>query len=95
MGKTGTMHAWEQEGIRGPDIQAIGKALGGGFIPLSAVLLHQNIFDTLAKGTGVLAHGHTFQVSTLCGAAPSLSTDDFRTGTLCGLRGGTMCSKGH
>lgn len=63
MGKTGTMHAWEQEGIRGPDIQTIGKALGGGFIPLSGVLLHQKIFDTLAKGSGVLAHGHTFQVS--------------------------------
>lgn len=62
MGKTGTMHAWEQEGIRGPDIQMIGKALGGGFIPLSAVLLHQGVFDTLAGGSGALAHGHTFQV---------------------------------
>ncbi|OOO08352.1 aminotransferase class-III [Aspergillus oryzae] len=31
MGKTGTMHAWEQEGIRSPDIQTIGKALGAGF----------------------------------------------------------------
>jgi adenosylmethionine-8-amino-7-oxononanoate aminotransferase len=40
----------------------IGKALGGGFIPLSAVLLHQGVFDTLAGGSGALAHGHTFQV---------------------------------
>lgn len=62
MGKTGTMHAWEQEGIRGPDIQTIGKALGGGFIPLSAVLLHENIFNVVASGSGALAHGHTFQV---------------------------------
>lgn len=62
MGKTGTMHAWEQEGIRGPDIQTIGKALGAGFVPLSGVLLHQKIFDALSAGSGGLAHGHTFQV---------------------------------
>jgi adenosylmethionine-8-amino-7-oxononanoate aminotransferase len=69
MGKTGTMHAWEQEGIS-PDIQTIGKALGGGFVPLSGVLLNQRIFDALAQGTGVLAHGHTFQAHpTACAAA--------------------------
>lgn len=64
MGKTGTMHAWEQEGIRGPDIQTIGKALGAGFVPLSGVLLHQKIFDALSAGSGGLMHGHTFQVCT-------------------------------
>ncbi len=70
MGKTGTMHAWEQEDIDGPDIQMIGKALGGGFVPLSAVLLNQKIFDGIAQGTQVLAHGHTFQAHpTACAAA--------------------------
>lgn len=70
MGKTGTMHAWEQEDISGPDIQTIGKALGGGFVPLSGVLLNQRIFNALARGTGVLAHGHTFQAHpTACAAA--------------------------
>lgn len=69
MGKTGTMHAWEQEGIA-PDIQTIGKALGGGFVPLSGVLLNQRVFDALAQGTGALAHGHTFQAHpTACAAA--------------------------
>lgn len=62
MGKAGTVHAWEQEDISGPDIQTIGKALGGGFVPLSAVLLNQRIFNGLAEGSGTLAHGHTFQV---------------------------------
>lgn len=69
MGKTGTMHAWEQEGIRGPDIQTIGKALGAGFVPLSGVLLHQKIFDALSAGSGGLAHGHTFQAHPLACAA--------------------------
>lgn len=64
------MHAWEQEGIRGPDIQMIGKALGGGFVPLSGVLLHKKVFDGIAAGTKVLAHGHTFQAHpTACAAA--------------------------
>ncbi len=62
MGKTGTMHAWEQEGISGPDIQTVGKALGGGFVPLSAVFLRDKIFRALEAGSGGLAHGHTFQV---------------------------------
>ncbi|OMP81712.1 putative aminotransferase [Diplodia seriata] len=71
MGKTGTMHAWEQEeGFRGPDLQTVGKALGGGFVPLSAVLVHEKVFDTLAAGSGALSHGHTFQAHpTACAAA--------------------------
>ncbi|KAM0271699.1 hypothetical protein ACHAPA_002464 [Fusarium lateritium] len=69
MGKTGTMHAWEQEDISGPDIQMIGKALGGGFVPLSGVLLRDKIFDTLADGSGGLAHGHTFQAHPVACAA--------------------------
>jgi adenosylmethionine-8-amino-7-oxononanoate aminotransferase len=66
MGKTGTMHAWEQEDIRRPDIQTIGKALGAGFVPLSGVLPHQKIFDVLVAGSGGLAPGHTFQVLSFC-----------------------------
>ncbi|EXJ84576.1 hypothetical protein A1O3_05246 [Capronia epimyces CBS 606.96] len=70
MGRSGTMHAWQQEGIRGPDIQTIGKSLGGGFIPLSAVLVHQQIFDSIANGSGALAGGHTFQAHPVsCAAA--------------------------
>ena len=63
MGRTGTLHAWQQEGIRGPDVQMIGKSLGGGFIPISGVLVHQKIFDAVATPSGALAGGHTFQVS--------------------------------
>lgn len=70
MGKTGTIHAWEQEEIDGPDIQMIGKALGAGFVPISGVLLRQKIFDGIAGGTQILAHGHTFQAHpTACAAA--------------------------
>ncbi|RGP70744.1 hypothetical protein FSPOR_3763 [Fusarium sporotrichioides] len=63
------MHAWEQEDIPGPDIQMIGKVLGGGFIPLSRVLLCNKIFDAIAGGSGGLAHGHTFQAHPVACAA--------------------------
>ncbi|KAI1041951.1 hypothetical protein LB505_009675 [Fusarium chuoi] len=63
------MHAWEQEAISGPDIQMIGRALGGGFVPLSGVLLRNKIFDALADGSQGLAHGHTFQAHPVACAA--------------------------
>ncbi|KAH7115467.1 pyridoxal phosphate-dependent transferase [Dactylonectria estremocensis] len=60
MGRTGTLHAWEAEGIV-PDIQAIGKGLGAGFVPVSGVLANQRVVDALQRGTGVFSHAQTFQ----------------------------------
>ena len=69
MGRTGTLHAWEQEGVV-PDIQAIAKGLGGGYAPVSGVLISEKIVDTLDKGSGVFRHGHTYQGHPLaCSAA--------------------------
>lgn len=69
MGRTGSMHAWQQDGIRGPDLQMIGKSLGGGFIPVSGLLVHQKIFDAIALPNGALAGGHTFQAHPVACAA--------------------------
>jgi adenosylmethionine-8-amino-7-oxononanoate aminotransferase len=59
MGRTGTLHAWEQEGIA-PDIQAIAKGLGGGYQPIGAMLARGEIVDTIRAGSGVFQHGHTY-----------------------------------
>ena len=59
MGRTGTLHACEQDGIS-PDIMTIAKGLGGGYQPIGAVLLGQHIYDAFAKGTGFFQHGHTY-----------------------------------
>ena len=53
MGRTGTLHACEQEGIA-PDLMTIAKGLGGGYQPIGAVLLGQQIFDAFAKGSRLL-----------------------------------------
>lgn len=60
MGRSGTLHAWEQEGVV-PDIQTVGKGLGGGYAPVSGVLIASKIVDALDKGTGVFKHGQTYQ----------------------------------
>lgn len=59
MGRTGTLHACEQEGIS-PDIMTIAKGLGGGYQPIGAVLLGQHIFDAFTQGSGFFQHGHTY-----------------------------------
>ncbi len=48
MGRTGTLHACEQEGIA-PDLMTVAKGLGGGYQPIGAVLLAQKVFDAFAK----------------------------------------------
>jgi len=59
MGRTGTLHAVEQEDIV-PDLMAIAKGLGGGYQPIGAVLVHEHIIAALAKGSGFFQHGHTY-----------------------------------
>jgi adenosylmethionine-8-amino-7-oxononanoate aminotransferase len=68
MGRTGTLHACEQEGIS-PDLMAIAKGLGGGFAPIGALMLSGKIFETLAQGSGAFQHSHTYTGHPLACAA--------------------------
>ena len=68
MGRTGTRHAWEQEGIA-PDIQAIAKGLGGGYQPIGAMLASTRIIDAIRDGSGAFQHGHTYLAHPLACAA--------------------------
>jgi adenosylmethionine-8-amino-7-oxononanoate aminotransferase len=68
MGRTGTLHAWQQEGIA-PDIQAVAKGLGGGYQPIGAMLASARIIDTVRQGSGAFQHGHTYLAHPLACAA--------------------------
>lgn len=62
LGRTGAMHAYKRHGVK-PDILLLGKALAGGYAPLSAMLVGDKVEDVLQRGSGSGAfnHGHTFQ----------------------------------
>ncbi|MCZ7661069.1 MAG: aspartate aminotransferase family protein [Xanthobacteraceae bacterium] len=59
MGRTGSLYAFEQEGIA-PDLVTIAKGLGGGYQPIGAVLCTNRIYDAFARGSGAFLHGHTY-----------------------------------
>jgi adenosylmethionine-8-amino-7-oxononanoate aminotransferase len=68
MGRTGTLHACEQDGVA-PDLMTIAKGLGGGYQPIGAVLLSDRIFDAFADGSGFFQHGHTYMGHPMAAAA--------------------------
>jgi adenosylmethionine-8-amino-7-oxononanoate aminotransferase len=68
MGRTGTLHACEQEDIS-PDLMAIAKGLGGGYAPIGALLVQEKIFDVVAGGSGAFQHSHTYMGHPLACAA--------------------------
>ncbi|TIT45649.1 MAG: aminotransferase class III-fold pyridoxal phosphate-dependent enzyme, partial [Mesorhizobium sp.] len=68
MGRTGTLHACEQDGVA-PDLMTIAKGLGGGYQPIGAVLLSRRIFEAFAEGSGFFQHGHTYMCHPMACAA--------------------------
>ncbi|MNU58976.1 Adenosylmethionine-8-amino-7-oxononanoate aminotransferase [compost metagenome] len=59
MGRTGSLHACEQEGVV-PDLMTVAKGLGGGYQPIGAVLAQRRIVEAMSKGSGFFQHGHTY-----------------------------------
>ena len=60
LGRSGTRHAWQAEGIP-PDIEIVGKTLGSGYAPISAILINEKVIEAFRQGTGCFTHGQTFQ----------------------------------
>ena len=61
--RTGKRFAWQHEGAR-PDIMCLGKALGGGIMPISAIVADHGVMDVFTPGT----HGSTFGGNPLASA---------------------------
>lgn len=68
MGRTGTLHAWEQENVV-PDIEVVGKGLGAGYGTISAVLVNKSLVDSFQRSGKAFAHGQTYMSHPLAAAA--------------------------
>lgn len=68
MGRTGTLHAVEQEGIVA-DLLTLAKGLGGGYQPIGAVLASRQVVEPIRQGSGLFRHGHTYIGHSMAAAA--------------------------
>ncbi|MEX0836105.1 MAG: ornithine--oxo-acid transaminase, partial [Nitriliruptor sp.] len=55
LGRTGTTFACDREGVV-PDVYVLGKALGGGVVPVSCITASRELMDVFTPGS----HGSTF-----------------------------------
>jgi len=82
MGRTGTLHAYEQDGIT-PDLMTVAKGLGGGYAPIGATFVSDHIYKTFENGSGMFQHGHTYMGHPLaCTAALAVQQVIRRDGLL-------------
>ena len=75
LGRTGATFACELEGVV-PDVYLLGKALGGGIVPVSAVVSSSAVLDVLTPGS----HGSTFGGNPLAAAIGSAVVGLLQTG---------------
>ncbi|WP_031055737.1 ornithine--oxo-acid transaminase [Streptomyces ochraceiscleroticus] len=75
LGRTGRTLALEHESVV-PDVLLLGKALGGGIVPVSAVVARRDVLEVLHPGE----HGSTFGGNPLAAAVGSAVIDLLSTG---------------
>jgi ornithine--oxo-acid transaminase len=75
LGRTGTTFACEDEGVK-PDMYILGKALGGGIVPISAVISTREILGVFTPGD----HGSTFGGNPLACAVARKVVEILKTG---------------
>jgi ornithine--oxo-acid transaminase len=78
LGRTGSLTCCEHEGVK-PDLLVLGKALGGGVYPVSAVLGRNDVMLTLQPGQ----HGSTFGGNPLACAVATASIKVIQDEKLC------------
>ncbi len=80
-GRTGTLFAVEQEGVR-PDFLCVAKGLSGGYLPLAATLTTERVYEAFLgefASARTFFHGHTFTGNPLACAAALASLRLFAT----------------
>ncbi|MEQ8398141.1 aspartate aminotransferase family protein [Thalassobaculum sp.] len=74
-GRTGNFWGCETMGIK-PDILTCAKALSSSYLPISAVMISDDVYQPIAQASadlGVLGHGYTYSAHPVC-AAVALET---------------------
>jgi 4-aminobutyrate--pyruvate transaminase len=69
-GRTGSMWGSETMDVR-PDMLTCAKALSSAYLPISAVLMSDRVYDTLAsqaEALGIFGHGYTYSAHPVCAA---------------------------
>jgi adenosylmethionine-8-amino-7-oxononanoate aminotransferase len=50
LGRSGTYHAWQHSEIGfAPDLQAVGKTLAGGYMPVASLLIGQKVARSMEE----------------------------------------------
>jgi len=77
IGRTGRMWAVEHAGVS-PDLMTCGKGLTGGYLPLSAVLAREDVYEAFLGAPAqarTFFHGHSYTANPLCCAAAIANLD--------------------
>lgn len=83
MGRCGTLHAWQGDHLMSssgeviqdavPDLQMVGKGLGGGYASIAGIIVGKEVVEVMSKGEkggACFVHGQTYQALPLsCAAA--------------------------
>jgi ornithine--oxo-acid transaminase len=77
LGRTGRLWACDHEGVR-PDVLIVGKALGGGIVPVSAIAADWDVLGVIGPGQ----HGSTFGGNPLAAAVGRAVVDLVSDGEL-------------
>lgn len=95
MGRTGSLFAYEQEGIV-PDMVTIAKGFAAGYQPIGALLSKHQVSAAIEAGSGFFQHGHTFMGHALAASAALATLQVIRDNNLLAnvqIRGASLQAK--
>jgi adenosylmethionine-8-amino-7-oxononanoate aminotransferase len=81
MGRTGKPFAIEHWGVS-PDMILAGKGIASGYAPLGAVIASGEVVQAIARGSGTLLHGYTYNAHPVATAAGNAVLDFIEQGNL-------------
>lgn len=85
-GRTGDWFAFCRADVD-PDIICLGKGLSGGYLPISATVVHDRIYETFSDQPidHTLQHGHTFCGNPIAAAAALAALQCYQSGIIAGV----------